>query len=624
MVIHKREMSATYNRLPSASTTSTTSPDIRNSHTSPSLEEDERLGQEKKYKHHPLHIARMFFRNMKASFASLEHSPRELYVNFFLHFCDSYSYFALSQILVMYLHNNFGVSDLQAGAAYGMWGAAITFWGFVMGCFNDRMGIRRSLLTGFTISLLSNFMIAVTTSKTVVLFVLFCLLPIGNCMGIPMLTVGVKRFTNKLNRGFAFGLYYSVMNVAALLSGPVVDFCNIVIASNEKTTAYWSGNRFVVCTVVLSNLVSLLVTFFFMRDIPQQELLASDEDDIEGSTTEMKPSVESMQNKVSTIVSRTSAAQQTGEEDATETVEFRIFRDGNEESNMKDMAYRTSNENESIPRHPSFPSLSPTSSHSHASVVYSALHESSPSTSASKHRIVSSQIQMDNVIGDDNHSSDNLDSSDINSKSRDINSSQESMPEIVSTLLCSITFWRFCMFTLFLINLKMIFRHLDATLPTYLVRCFGNSYPKGMIYSINPFMIIWVTPVVAAMTSKWPHYDMIKYGGYVSAISPFFLAMSTSTGAIVIFMILLSLGESIWSPRLYDYTMSIAPQGREATFSALAAAPLFAAKIPVGLLSGYLLSHYLPEDESGGNSYGSEERKKNGQLLWLIVGLLTM
>jgi hypothetical protein len=145
-----------------------------------------------------------------------------------------------------------------------------------------------------------------------------------------------------------------------------------------------------------------------------------------------------------------------------------------------------------------------------------------------------------------------------------------------------------------------------------------------MIYSINPFMIIWVTPVVAAMTSKWPHYDMIKYGGYVSAISPFFLAMSTSTGAIVIFMILLSLGESIWSPRLYDYTMSIAPQGREATFSALAAAPLFAAKIPVGLLSGYLLSHYLPEDESGGNSYGSEERKKNGQLLWLIVGLLTI
>jgi hypothetical protein len=55
-------------------------------------------------------------------------------------------------------------------------------------------------------------------------------------------------------------------------------------------------------------------------------------------------------------------------------------------------------------------------------------------------------------------------------------------------------------------------------------------------------------------------------------------------------------------------------QGREASFSALAAAPLFAAKVPVGLLSGYLVSTYLPEDGS----------KPDGQTLWLIVGVLTM
>ena len=33
-------------------------------------------------------------------------------------------------------------------------------------------------------------------------------------MGIPMLTVGIRRYTTVLNRGFAFGLYYSVMNIA--------------------------------------------------------------------------------------------------------------------------------------------------------------------------------------------------------------------------------------------------------------------------------------------------------------------------------------------------------------------------------------------------------------------------
>jgi hypothetical protein len=36
-----------------------------------------------------------------------------------------------------------------------------------------------------------------------------------------MLTVGIRRYTNVDNRGFAFGLFYSVMNIAAFVSGTV-------------------------------------------------------------------------------------------------------------------------------------------------------------------------------------------------------------------------------------------------------------------------------------------------------------------------------------------------------------------------------------------------------------------
>ena len=42
-------------------------------------------------------------------------------------------------------------------------------------------------------------------------------------MGIPMLTVGIRRYTNAQNRGFAFGLFYSVMNIAAFVSGTTLD-----------------------------------------------------------------------------------------------------------------------------------------------------------------------------------------------------------------------------------------------------------------------------------------------------------------------------------------------------------------------------------------------------------------
>lgn len=41
---------------------------------------------------------------LQLSFRSLESCPKELYINFFLKFFESYSYFAISQILVLYLH----------------------------------------------------------------------------------------------------------------------------------------------------------------------------------------------------------------------------------------------------------------------------------------------------------------------------------------------------------------------------------------------------------------------------------------------------------------------------------------------------------------------------------------
>lgn len=143
--------------------------------------------------------------------------------------------------------------------------------------------------------------------------------------------------------------------------------------------------------------------------------------------------------------------------------------------------------------------------------------------------------------------------------------------------------------------------------------CAGPDVPKGLLYSINPVVIIFLTPVVAALTRTRTHYSMIKVGGYVTAASPFFLVFSSSIWAAVCFVLLLSFGEAIWSPRVFDYTMSVAPEGKEAMFTALATAPLFAAKVPVGLLSGVLMKTFIPE-----------HGKQRPQTLWLIIGMLTL
>jgi dipeptide/tripeptide permease len=159
----------------------------------------------------------------------------------------------------------------------------------------------------------------------------------------------------------------------------------------------------------------------------------------------------------------------------------------------------------------------------------------------------------------------------------------------------------------------------DATLPKYMMREFGENTPKGKVYAINPLMIIILVPIITAATSSVDPLIMIHIGTYVSALSVFFLAFSTSLWACIMFVITLSIGESLWSPRLYDYTTSIAPEGREGSFMALSSAPLFLAKLPVGLLSGVLLQKYCPEtlDEENGEV-------RHSKTMWLIIGLSTI
>ena len=62
----------------------------------------------------------------------------------------------------------------------------------------------------------------------------------------------------------------------------------------------------------------------------------------------------------------------------------------------------------------------------------------------------------------------------------------------------------------------------------------------------------------------------------------------------MLWVIVLSVGESIWSPRLYEYSATIAPRGKEGTYLTLSSVPLFAAPLIAGAMSGDLLSRYCP------------------------------
>ena len=174
-------------------------------------------------------------------------------------------------------------------------------------------------------------------------------------------------------------------------------------------------------------------------------------------------------------------------------------------------------------------------------------------------------------------------------------------------------FWMFMLFVALLTFVRLIFQHAHLTWPKYSLREFGQDFPFASYWSINPLMIIFLTPVATAFTRQFRPYPVIVTGAFISALSVFAMAASTSVTASLVFIVTLSIGEALWSPRLYEYTATIAPRGREASYMGLSEIPLFLAKPVVGYLSGWLLQTYCPADGL-----------HDSQRMWLIVGAMTI
>ena len=97
--------------------------------------------------------------------------------------------------------------------------------------------------------------------------------------------------------------------------------------------------------------------------------------------------------------------------------------------------------------------------------------------------------------------------------------------------------------------------------------------------------------------------------------------LSPTIGGTALFIVTLSAGEAVWSPRFYDYAMDAAPDGKEGLFTALASAPLFAAKLPTGALSGWLLATRCP---GNGPCPGAPAGACDGRALWGIISAVTL
>lgn len=191
-------------------------------------------------------------------------------------------------------------------------------------------------------------------------------------------------------------------------------------------------------------------------------------------------------------------------------------------------------------------------------------------------------------------------------------------------------FWVYLGMLGLLVFVKVVFFHFHYTFPKYGTRVLGESIKIGSIFGVlNPVLIVFLTPFFAVVTKKFNSYKMMIVGTIISCSAIFIATLpngffTSLMGSwveeiilgrwlevpidlrqpvffnIVFMVMIFTLGEAIWSPRLMQFTAEIAPKGKDGTYVAMSYLPYFMAKMIAGPLSGWLVATYTPE---GASSY---------------------
>jgi MFS family permease len=66
--------------------------------------------------------------------------------------------------------------------------------------------------------------------------------------------------------------------------------------------------------------------------------------------------------------------------------------------------------------------------------------------------------------------------------------------------------------------------------------------------------------------------------------------------SLVVFIIVFTVGEALWSPRLMQFSAEIAPRGKEGAYISLAVLPYFLGKIGATVMADMMTAQYFSQD----------------------------
>jgi hypothetical protein len=196
-----------------------------------------------------------------------------------------------------------------------------------------------------------------------------------------------------------------------------------------------------------------------------------------------------------------------------------------------------------------------------------------------------------------------------------------------TTALRDPAFRRFFALCMVLIGVRALYRNFDNTLALYLVHLYGNDAHFSLVQMANPVAVLVLVPLCWWLLERADDYVLFIAGTTVSSAAPLALAavlfFAGGSGAVGIsieallvgMVVLFTLGECLWAPRLPNYALSESPTGSTALFFATSTLPTLLAKVVATLLSYWLVPYYCPQESAVAC---------DGVTLWSVLGLVAV
>ena len=220
-----------------------------------------------------------------SAWAVIKMLPKEVYIVLLIDLLNSYRSFGFRSVQYIYLVNEFGVSDLDAGKLLGVQAWLMVVFGMLGAMLVDSWGVRNTAITALSVAAVSRGLLAFGQERNTMVFALIALAPFGEAvLSTGIYTVALKKLTTPTTRGLAFSVQYGVFNLAGALADVAADTLRKTDIMLPRWLpwlggTYWSGLRVHVFFTWLAVLAALAVSVACLYDTV---LVPLDEDEREG------------------------------------------------------------------------------------------------------------------------------------------------------------------------------------------------------------------------------------------------------------------------------------------------------------------------------------------------------